>query len=359
MGQEMRSVCQAGYKALWNSEDGYPSQSFLEKLDKGFGQVLNKLGEKHFSVGTRAGELTSEMASQLSLPSRIPVATAIIDAHSAAVASGMDAQGRMVMVMGTSTCHLIMDKKEVFAEGVAGVVKDGILPGYYAYESGQAAVGDIFAWVTKLGLPEDYYKESEEKNISIHELLLRKSVDQEPGQHGLLALDWLNGNRSVLMNSDLSGVLVGLTLNTKPEDIYRAMIEATAFGTRVIIENFEKNGIKVEEIYACGGLVSNSMLLQIYSDITGKTIKVAASGQTTALGAAILGVMAAGLECEGFSTIENVIAKMTMPPQAVYQSNQGNHSRYKNLYEKYIQLHDYFGRGKPVVMKELKFYPDK
>ena len=359
VGQEMRSVCQAGYKALWNSEDGYPSQSFLEKLDKGFGQVLNKLGKKHFSVGTRAGELTSEMASQLSLPSGIPVATAIIDAHSAAVASGMDAQGRMVMVMGTSTCHLIMDKKEVFAEGVAGVVKEGILPGYYAYESGQAAVGDIFAWVTKLGLPEDYYKESKEKNISIHELLLRKSVDQEPGQHGLLALDWLNGNRSVLMNSDLSGVLVGLTLNTKPEDIYRAMIEATAFGTRVIIENFEKNGIKVEEIYACGGLVNNSMLLQIYSDITGKTIKVAASAQTTALGAAILGVMAAGLECEGFSTIENVIAKMTMPPQAVYQSNQGNHSGYKNLYEKYIQLHDYFGRGKPVVMKELKFYPDK
>ena len=152
-----------------------------------------------------------------------------------------------------------------------------------------------------------------------------------------------------------SGVLVGLTLNTKPEDIYRAMIEATAFGTRVIIENFEKNGIKVEEIYACGGLVSNSMLLQIYSDITGKTIKVAASAQTTALGAAILGVMAAGLECEGFSTIENVIAKMTTPPQAVYQSNQGNHRGYKNLYKKYIQLHDYFGRGKPVVMKELKF----
>jgi L-ribulokinase len=261
--------------------------------------------------------------------------------------------------MGTSTCHLIMDKKEVFAEGVAGVVKDGVLPGYYAYESGQAAVGDIFAWVTKLGLPEEYYKESKELNISIHELLLRKSVDQKVGQHGLLALDWLNGNRSVLMNSDLSGVLVGLTLNTKPEDIYRAMIEATAFGTRVIIESFERNGIKVEEIYACGGLVSNSMLLQIYSDITGKTIKVAASAQTTALGAAILGVMAAGPECEGFSAIKNVIAKMTMSPQSVYQSNQENHRRYKKLYEKYIQLHDFFGREKPTIMKELRYHADQ
>jgi L-ribulokinase len=359
VGQEMRSVCQAGYKALWNSEEGYPSQTFLEKLDKGFGQVLSKLGGKHFPVGTRAGELTCEMASQLKLPSGIPVATAIIDAHSAVFASGVYTPGRMVMAMGTSTCHLIMDKKEMFAEGVAGVVQDGVFPGYYAYESGQAAVGDIFAWVTKLGLPEDYYKESKEINISIHELLLRKSVDQKVGQHGLLALDWLNGNRSVLMDSDLSGVLVGLTLNTKAEDIYRAMIEGTAFGTRVIIEKFEKNGIKVEEIYACGGLVSNSMLMQIYSDITGKTINVAASEQTTALGAAILGVMAAGPECEGFSTMENVIAKMTMPPQRIYHPNSENHKIYEKLYEKYILLHDYFGREKPAVMKELKYYLTK
>jgi L-ribulokinase len=359
VGQEKRSMCQAGYKALWNSEDGYPSPSFLENVSKGFGEVLNKIGEKHFPIGTRAGGLTDEMASQLGIPSGIPVATAIIDAHSAAIASGIDVQGRMIMVMGTSTCHLIVNKKEVFAEGIAGIVKDGIFPGYYAYESGQAAVGDIFAWVTKLGLPEKYYKESKEKEISIHELLLRKSVDQKVGQHGLLALDWLNGNRTVLMNSDLSGVLVGVTLNTKPEDIYRSMIEATAFGTKIIIENYEKNGIKVDEICACGSLVKNSMLLQIYSDITGKTFKVAASEQTTALGAAILGVIASDQECGDIGSIENVVAKMTKPPQAVYHSNQNNHNRYKTLYEKYTQLHDYFGREIPAVMKELKFYSDK
>ncbi len=354
VGQEVRSVCQAGYKALWNAEDGYPSQQFLEKLKKGFGQVLGKLGKEHFPTGSRAGKLTPEMASQLKLPPGIPVATAIIDAHAAVIASGVAKEGRMVLVMGTSICHLIMDKNKVFAEGVAGVVKDGIIPGYYAYESGQAAVGDIFAWVTKLGLPEDYYRESKELGISIHELLVRKSADQTPGQHGLLALDWLNGNRSVLMNSDLSGILVGLTLNTKIEDIYRAMIEATAFGTRVIIESYESKGIKIEELYACGGLMGNPLLLQIYSDITGRTIKVAASTQTTALGAGILGAIARGQGGGNLGSYEEVVARMTAPPQVVYQPDQENQKIYKILYEKYRELHDYFGRAKPRLMRSLK-----
>lgn len=358
VGQEMRSVCQAGYKALWNSEDGYPSVKFLEKLEKGFAQVLKKLGTEHFSVGTQAGGLTVEMASQLRLSPGIPVATAIIDAHSAVVASGVSTQGSMVMAMGTSTCHLVMDKQEVFAEGVAGVVKDGILPGYYAYESGQAAVGDIFAWVTKLGVPENYYEESKRSGISLHEVLVRKSIAQKAGQHGLLALDWLNGNRSVLMDSDLSGILVGLTLNTKPEDIYRAMIEATAFGTKIIIETYERSGIKIEELYACGGLVRNSLILQIYSDITERTIKVAASSQTTALGAAILGAVTAGPENGGFSSYENAIAKMTMPPQAIYQPNLENQKIYKKLFENYVRMHDYFGRERPSIMKDLKNQPN-
>jgi L-ribulokinase len=354
VGREMRSVCQAGYKALWNSEDGYPSQQFLEKLDKGFGQVLKKLGKEHFPVGTRAGGLTVEMASNLKLSPRVHVATAVIDAHSAVVASGVASQGKLVLVMGTSTCHLVMDKKEVFAEGVAGVVKDGILPGYYAYESGQAAVGDVFAWVAKLGLPEEYYNESRSLGLSLHELLVRKSVDQKPGQHGLLALDWLNGNRSVLMDTDLSGVLVGLTLNTKPEDIYRAMIESTAYGTKVIIDTYEKSGIKIEELYVCGGHIKNPLLLQVYSDITGRTIKIVASAQATALGAAILGVVTVGPKNEGFSSYANAISKMTKPAKAIYQPNQENQRIYEDLYKKYILLHDYFGREQPSIMGELK-----
>jgi L-ribulokinase len=350
VGQEVRSVCQAGYKALWNSEDGFPSQQFFEKLGKGFGQVLEKIGKEHFPTGSRAGELTPEMASQLKLAPGTPIATAIIDAHAAVIASGVATEGRMVLVMGTSTCHLTMSKNEVFAEGVAGVVKDGIIPGYYAYESGQPAVGDIFAWVTKLGLPEDYFRESKELGISIHELLARKSADQKPGQHGLLALDWLNGNRSVLMNSDLSGMLLGLTLNTKIEDIYRAMIEATAFGTKVIIETYETSGIEIEELYACGGLISNPMLLKIYADITGRTIKVAASAQTTALGASILGAVSAGPKNGSLSTYSNTISKMTKPAKAIYQPNQENQRIYEKLYSNYILLHDYFGRERSPIL---------
>jgi L-ribulokinase len=358
VGKEMRSVCQAGYKALWNPKEGYPSAQFLEKLGKGFGVVLTKLGKKHFPIGTRAGGLTIEMASQLRLPRGTPVATAIIDAHAAVFASGVAMQGRMVLVTGTSTCHLVMDDKEIFSEGIAGVVRDGILPGYFAYESGQSAVGDILAWITKQGIPEDYNNESKELGISIHDLLVRKSVIQKPGQHGLLALDWLNGNRSVLMNSNLSGVLVGLTLNTKPEDIYRAMIEATAFGTRLIIETYENSGIRIKELYACGGLIKNSMLLQIYSDITGRTIKVAASSQTMALGAAILGVLTADSKSGRSSSYADVVSRMTKPAQVIYHPNPENQKIYEKLFKEYLVLHDYFGREKPSLMKGLKFPHD-
>lgn len=359
VGKEMRSICQAGYKALWNPKDGYPSVQFLEKLKKGFGSILTKIGKEHFPIGTRAGGLTIEMASQLRLLPETPVAVSMIDAHSAVLASGVSTTGKMVLVMGTSTCHLVIDKKEIFIDGVAGVVRDGILPGYFSYESGQSAVGDIFAWVTKQGIPEDYYNESKKLDISIHDLLVRKSEIQKPGQHGLLALDWLNGNRSILMNSDLSGVLVGLTLNTKPEDIYRAMIEATAFGTRVIIENYENSGIRIEELYACGGLIKNSMLLQIYSDITGRTIRVSASSQATALGAAILGVVAADSKSVKSFSYVDVLSRMTKPAQAIYQPNLDNQKIYEKLFKEYLILHDYFGREKAYLMKDLKNYDGK
>jgi L-ribulokinase len=356
VGKEMRSVCQAGYKALWNPTDGYPSAQFLEKLEKGFGSILTKLGKEHFPIGTRAGGLTIKMASQMGLRPETPVATAIIDAHSAVLASGVTKQRKMVLVMGTSTCHLVMDEKEIFIEGVAGVVRDGVLPGYFAYESGQSAVGDIFAWVTKQGISEAYYNESKELGISIHDLLVRKSVTQKPGQHGLLALDWLNGNRSVLMDSNLSGVLVGLNLNTRPEDIYRAMIEATAFGTRVIIDTYENNGISIDELCVCGGLVENSMLLQIYSDITERIIRVAGSSQTAALGAAILGVMTADSKNGRSSLYADIISRMTKPAKKIYYPNMETQKIYGKLFKKYLQLHDYFGREKPSLMKNLKFH---
>jgi len=353
-GMEIRSACQAGYKALWNDKESYPSHLFLEKLDKGFSQLRNKLNEKVYSTGTCAGKLKSDIALQLNLLPKTSVGTAIIDAHAAVVGSGVALPGKMVLAMGTSTCHLMVSKEEVFLEGVAGVVKDGIIPGYYGYESGQSAVGDIFSWVTNYGLPEAYYSEANELEISLHELLIKKCIDQIPGGHGLLALDWLNGNRSVLMNSHLNGLLIGLTLKTKPEDIYRAMIEATAFGTRLIIEAYEGSGIKINELYACGGLTSNELLLQIYSDISGLCIKVAASSQTTALGAAILGAIAAGSKEGGYDSYEEAIARMTEPFQKLYKPNQKNQKIYNEMYKNYVLLHDFFGRKIPSLMKNLK-----
>ena len=353
-GQEMRSACQAGYKGLWNKKDGYPSLSFFEKLGTGFGKIKNKLCEKVHPIGTCAGGLTTEIALQLNLLPETPVSTSIIDAHAALAGSGIAVPGKMLMAMGTSTCHIMISKKEVFMEGIAGVVKDGVLPGYYGYESGQSAVGDIFAWVVNYGVPESYHIESKKLGISLHELLIRKNTYQTAKGCELIALDWLNGNRSVLMNSNLNGLLIGLTLNTKPEDIYRAMIEATAFGTKIIINGYEESGIKIKELYACGGLTNNRLLLQIYSDIIELDIKVAASSQTTALGGAILGAMAAGSKRSGYDSYKEAISKMTRPAQKIYKPNSKQKANYKKMFKNYIQLHDYFGRENPWIMKSLK-----
>jgi L-ribulokinase len=351
VGREKRSACQAGYKALWNNISGYPSNSFLEKLSKGFSQLTNKLGKEVFPVGTCSGWLTTEMASRLKLLPGTPVGTAIIDAHSAVAGAGIANTGKMIMVMGTSTCHMVLDDKEVLFEGVAGVVRDGIIPGYYGYETGQSAVGDIFAWITEYGVPKTYYSEAKKNGISLHKVLMNKAASQKVGSHGLVALDWLNGNRSVLMNSDLKGVLVGLTLKTKPEDIYLAMIEATAFGTRIIIEAYEENGLNIDELHACGGLVDSPLIMQSYSDVIGRPIKVASSSQATALGAAILGAVAAGPDYGGYGSYAKAIKKMIVPAKKIYKPNYENHKIYNKIFYDYKALHDFFGRGKLSKMK--------
>ena len=353
VGCETRSACQAGYKALWNNISGYPSNLFLEKLNNEFSQLNNKLGKEVYPVGTCSGGLTIEMASRLKLLPGTPVGTAIIDAHSAVAGVGVADPGKMIMVMGTSTCHMVLDQKEVFTEGVAGVVRDGIIPGYYGYESGQSAVGDIFSWITEYGVPKSYHNEAKKSGVSLHKLLINKATSQMAGSHGIVALDWLNGNRSVLMNSDLKGVLVGLTLKTKPEDIYRALVEATAFGTRIIIEAYEENGLNIDELYTCGSLVNNPLIMQIYSDVTGRPIKVASSSQATALGAAILGSVAAGPEYGGYGSYAEAIKKMTVPPKKTYKPNRENLEIYNKIFVDYKLLHDFFGRDNPSIMKNL------
>ena len=296
VGQEARSACMAGYKGMWDKDEGFPSPAFLKELDPRLeNAVEERLSTDIRPLVTKAGELTQQAAKLTGLRPGIAVAVAAIDAHAAVPGTGVAEDGKMVMVMGTSTCHMLLGKEKVLVEGMAGVVEDGILPGYFGYEAGQAATGDIFAWFVQNCVPASYEKEADDGQKSVHEVLEAKATQLKPGESGVLALDWWNGNRSVLVDADLSGLLVGCTLNTKAEEIYRALLEATAYGTEKIIRAFRSSGIPIDSLYACGGLPErNRLLMQIYADVTGLEIRVAASGQPAALGAAIHGAVVAG-----------------------------------------------------------------
>ena len=238
---------------------------------------------------------------------------------------------------------------------MCGCVEDGIIPGYFGYEAGQSCVGDHFEWFVEQGLPEAYHAEARSRGIDIHSLLQEKAGRQQVGESGLIALDWWNGNRSVLVDAEVGGLLVGMTLATTPEEIYRALIEATAYGTRVIIETFEANGVPVNEVVACGGLAEKSpLILQIYADVTGRTFRVSASDQTPALGSAMFGAVAAGAAAGGHATIEDAARAMARLKDQAYEPNPANHEVYDVLYREYVRLHDYFGRGENDVMKVLR-----
>jgi L-ribulokinase len=355
-GQEARSACQAGYKGLWSRAEGYPSRDFLAALDPRLaGLVSEKLSEEVLPIGARAGGLTVDAARRLGLKPGTPVGVSIIDAHAAVPAAGVAAPGKMLIILGTSGCHLVLGREGEAFEGIAGVVQDGILPGYFGYEAGQPATGDILAWFTRRGVPAAYQQEADARGISVHQLLTEKAVALRAGETGLLALDWWNGNRSVLMDADLSGVLLGLTLDTRPEDVYRALIEGTAFGTRLILENFSRNGVPVEEIIAAGGLAErNELLMQIYADVAGRPIRIARSSQACALGAAILGAVAAGSAQGGYDDLAEAVARMGGVRDTAYQPQAAAHERYDQLYGEWLRLHDYFGRGENGVLKKLR-----
>jgi L-ribulokinase len=263
--------------------------------------------------------------------------------------------GRMVMIMGTSTCHMLIGDQLQPVEGMCGVVRDGIIPGYYGYEAGQSGVGDIFAWFVDNAVPPEYHEAAKKAGVDLHKYLELEAAKQKVGEHGLIALDWWNGNRSILVDVDLTGLLVGATLSTKAPEIYRALIEATAFGTRVIIEAFESNGVAVNEIVACGGLPErNRLLMQIYADVTGREFKIAASSQAPALGSAMFGAVAAGRAGGGYDTIVEAAAHMAHLKDESYVPNPAHRAVYEDLFAEYRLLHDYFGRGGNDVMKRLK-----
>ncbi len=355
-GNLVRSACQAGYKGMWSREDGYPTREFLAALDPALADLeAEKLSGEVLPVGARAGELTEASAARLGLRAGTPVAVSIIDAHAGVPAAGVSGPGKMLLILGTSGCHLILGEENKSFEGIAGVVQDGILPGYFGYEAGQPATGDILAWYTRHGVPAPLQEEAGRRGVSVHQLLAQRAGKLRPGETGLLALDWWNGNRSVLMDAELSGVLIGLTLDTRAEDIYRALIEGTAFGTRMILENFARNGVETEEIIAAGGLAErNELLMQIYADVTGRPIRVARSSQACALGAAILGAVAAGASQGGYDDLELAVARMGGVKERVYQPDPAAHATYTRLFTEWVRLHDYLGRGENNVLKTLR-----
>src|SRR6185503_6816831 len=259
--------------------------------------------------------------------------------------------GKLVMIIGTSTCHLLLGETRQDVEGICGAVQDGVVSGWWGYEAGQAGVGDLFAWYVTHGVPEYVQTEAKKAGLSVYQLLDQRAAALRPGESGLLALDWWNGCRSVLMDSDLSGLLLGATLGTRPHEIYRALIEATAFGTRKIIDAFTGKGVSIDELSACGGLAHRSpLLLQIYADVTGRPIQVAASEQTCALGAAMHGALAAGVYADMHEAAEH----MVRPSRTTYHPNRKHKSVYDQLYTEYGRLHDHFGRDTHSTMKVLK-----
>ena len=355
-GVETRNSCTAGYKAIWSKADGFPDASYFGALAPAFADVIDtRMSRDIRPIGERAGGLTAEAAGWTGLRPGTPVAIANVDAHVSVPAVGVTTPGTMVAVMGTSTCHMVLGSQLALAEGMCGVVEDGIIPGYFGYEAGQSAVGDIFAWFTKHAAPPEVHEQARRDGTSVHQVLEREAAMLRPGESGVLALDWWNGNRSILVDVELSGLLVGATLATRPPDIYRALLEATAFGTRAIIESLDSAGVAVNSVVACGGLPDRSpLLMQLSADITGREFHVAASAQAPALGAAMYGAVAAGAAAGGYETIGDAAARMVRPHARTFRPNPAARPVYDELFAEYMGLHDHFGRGGNDVMRRLR-----
>lgn len=350
-GVETRSACIAGYKAMVQ-DGGFPSKAYFKALDPAFEHVVDEKMTREFAeLGAKAGQLTPQMAKRIGLPAGIAVAVANVDAHVTAPAVKATDPGAMVMIMGTSCCHIMSAAALKEVDGMCGVVKGGVIPGLYGYEAGQSAVGDIFAWYVENAVPPDCHLAAERAGLGLHQYLEQAAARQKVGEHGLIALDWWNGNRSTLVDVDLSGMMLGMTLATRPPDIYRALIESTAFGTRMIIEAFEEQGIEVRELVAAGGLPEkNTLLCQIYADVTGRAIKLAGSAQAPALGSAMHAAVAAGI----YPDIQSAANKMGKLKDAPVKPIPQNQALYNRLFAEYKKLYDYFGRGANDAMKTLK-----
>ncbi len=348
-GHERRSSCPAAYKALWSEAGGIPSDEFFQAAYPGFSQPGAKLGDVFFPLGTSAGPMRRELADKLGLPANVAVAVGNVDSFVSFPGVGAEGSDTYVMVIGTSICDMVVHPQEILLAGITGVAKDGILAGLYGYEAGQPAVGDMFGWFA------DNLAPAGGSGPSLLPGLERAAAALAPGQTGLVALDWWNGNRSVLADADLSGVLVGLTLQTTAVDIYRALLESTAFGNKAILDNFVEGGLQLREIVACGGLAEKSpLLMQLIADISGLPVKVPESSQAPARGSALFGAVAAGADLGGFATISEAARALQPSVKQVYTPDPSATATYGAVYEIWKDLHDTLGRTHPTWMHDLK-----
>lgn len=350
-GKESHATAFAGFKGLWSDKDGYPDNSFMSAINPRLSGIIGTKISSEVTPLTSVAGVISDFGSKLTgLTPGTPVAMPMIDAHAGVPALNITSDGDLMMILGTSSCHILNSTVKRDVLGICGYVKDSVIPGMYTYEAGQTGVGDIFDWFTKNYVPSSYTAEAEALGINVHALLRKKAESYRPGESGLIALDWVNGNRNILNNASLSGMILGMTLSTKPEEIYRAWIEATAFGARMIFEQFENSGIRINRIICAGGIAGkDKMMMQIYSDILGKEIDVSSNSQAAAVGSAIYAACAAGL----YPDVKTASEAFAKPCSVNYKPNFENKKIYDALYSEYKRLHDYFGKDENRVMQTL------
>ena len=350
-GRESRNYCSAAFKTYYRQEQGDVGSEFLSAIHPLLADLNEKLPPEIHYPGDRAGGLTDEAAAWLGLLPGTAVSAAGVDAHVTLHGSHINASGEVLLIIGTSTCVIVQSDVYREIKGLNGVVPEGILPGLHAYEGGQACVGDGFAWFAETCTPAAYRQEADARGISPHRLLSEKAAALAPGENGLVALDWWNGVRSTLMDFDLSGLMVGLTLDTTPEALYRAMIESTAYGANRIIQSMEQAGVPIRAVYAAGGIpLKNPLLAQIYADVCNRDVYLVEQEHSGALGSAILGAAAAG---NGFEGLSALIDRYRQPSRTVFHPIPEHAAVYKELYALYSQLYEEYGRNND-LMKRLK-----
>jgi L-ribulokinase len=350
-GERTRNACTAGYKAMWDPDRGFPSVDFFTDVNAAFVRPFEKLGHDFKPLGSVAGTLRADLAEEIGLHPGVRVAVGNVDAHVSVPGVGVHEPGSLVMVIGTSICHLTVSEREVHVPGMTGVVRDGVLPGLWGYEAGQAAVGDMFAWYVRQAVPASVEAQAQAAGVSVYEWLEAQAARVPAGARGIVALDWWNGNRSVLGDASLSGVIVGLTLASTPDVVYRALLESVAFGTKRIMDNFDAAGVSLTDIVACGGISRKSpLLMQIYADACGVPVIVRDSTEVPARGAALFGAVAAGY----FSDIREASEALRPKDLRVYEPDREQMKRYREVYEIYRDLYEWFGTERRDLMHRLK-----